>query len=56
MGDPFAAAAGETFHPSGQEAEAGIASFVALFEQQLQAETDPKLGAIVMTPAQQVGH
>ena len=56
VGDAFAAVAGQAAHPSAQEPEAWIAAFIALLEQQLQAEADAEQGAILLAPAQQVGH
>ena len=40
VGDALAAVAGQAAHPSAQEPEAWIAAFIALLEQQLQAEAD----------------
>ena len=44
VGDAFAAVAGQACHPSAQEPEAWIAAFIALLEQQLQAEADAEQG------------
>ena len=56
VGDAFAAVFGKTFHPSGQESQAWIAAFIALFKQQLQAKADAEQRTIFLAPAQQVGH
>ena len=56
VGDAFAAVAGQACDPSAQEAKAWIAAFIALLEQELQAEADAEQGTILLTPAQQVGH
>ena len=52
----YAAVAGQACHPSAQESEAWIAAFIALLEQELQAEADAEQGTILLAPAQQVGH
>ena len=54
MGDAFAAVAGQACHPSAQEPEAWIAAFIALLEQELQAEADAEQGTILLAPAQQM--
>jgi hypothetical protein len=56
VGDALAAVVGKAFHPSGQKPQAWIVAFVALFKQQLQAKANAKQGAVLLPPAQQMGH
>ena len=56
VGDALAAVFGKAFHPSGQQPQAGIITFIALFEKQLQAKANAQQGAIRLPPAQQMGH